>query len=157
MTKFTDVHMVTAINYSKLSSAKKLQCGAVLVTPDDKRILMIGYNGTPTGCNNVCEDYVCEECNTLNKTNICSNCGKTLTEMKTKDNVLHAEENCLIFCAKAGIKTEGCILYSTHLPCKNCAKLILGAGISKVYYRYPYRSTAGKEILDQNGIVVQQI
>lgn len=123
-------HLKVAKIYAELSSATRLKCGAVLVTPDNTRVLMCGYNGTLPGMNNQCE-----------ANNI------------TKDDVVHAEQNVLMACAKYGIKTEHCVLYCTHSPCIHCAKLIISAGIKIVVYIEEYRDPAGVELLKQNNII----
>ena len=120
--------------YAKLSYAKRRKCGAVLVTPDNKRILMGGYNGTLPGFPNVCEE-----------------------NNKTLEEVVHAEQNVITFCAKNGIKTDGCILYSTTLPCVNCAKLIISAGIKTVYFVEDYRDTRSLELFQKSGVGVYRI
>lgn len=127
--KMVDYHLMCAKLYSQLSASKRLKCGAVLVTPDNTRILMCGYNGTLPGRSNICEK-----------------------DDSTLDEVIHAEQNVLISCAKYGISTESCILYITHSPCINCAKLIIAAGISKVFFNTYYRDTNGLELLLESNI-----
>lgn len=123
-------HLKVARIYASLSSATRLKCGAVLVTPDNSRVLMCGYNGTLPGMDNTCENN-----------NV------------TKEDVVHAEQNVLMACAKYGIKTEHCVLYCTHSPCIHCAKLIISAGIKLVVYIEEYRDPAGVELLKQNNII----
>lgn len=115
---------------AKNSYAERLKVGAVLAKED--RIMATGYNGTPRGYNNECE-YI-----------------DTITgDKKTKDIVVHAEQNLLMFCAKHGIKTEGCTLYITHSPCITCAKLIASAGIKEVIYENDYRDREGLDLLNE--------
>lgn len=115
---------------AKNSYAERLKVGAVLAKED--RIMATGYNGTPKGYNNECE-YI-----------------DTITgDKKTKDIVVHAEQNLLMFCAKHGIKTEGCTLYITHSPCITCAKLIASAGIKEVVYENDYRDREGLDLLNE--------
>lgn len=127
--KMIDYHLMCAKLYAKLSTSKRLKCGAALVTPDNTRVLMCGYNGTLPGRSNVCE-----------------------RENITLDEVIHAEQNVLISCARYGISTDGCVLYLTHSPCINCAKLIVAAGISKVFFNTYYRDTSGLELLSESSI-----
>ena len=124
----------TAYIYANLCYAKRRKCGAVLVTPDNKRILMGGYNGTLPGFPNVCE-----------------------VNDKTLEEVVHAEQNVITFCAKNGIKTDDCILYSTTLPCVNCAKLIISAGIKTVYFVEDYRDRRSLELFQKSGVGVYRI
>ena len=111
---------------AKASYCKKYKVGAVIVKDD--RIISIGYNGTPTNSINNC----CEE------------------NGKTKDDVIHAEMNAILFAAKNGISTNGCTLYVTLSPCKDCAKNIIQAGIKKVIYKDEYKDTTGIKILSKS-------
>lgn len=127
--KMIDYHLLVAKLYANLSTAERLKCGAALVTPDNSRIIMCGYNGTLSGLDNTCEE------NSI-----------------TKAEVVHAEQNVLMACAKLGISTNGCILYCTHSPCIDCAKLIATAGISRVYFNSYYRKQEGLELLQRAGV-----
>lgn len=99
---------------AEMSKAERLKVGAVLVKDD--HIIAAGYNGTPRGMDNVCED----------------------SNGKTKPWVVHAEENVLIQAARSNNSTIGSTLYITHSPCESCAKLILQAGIKRVVYGVYY-------------------
>ena len=99
-----------------LSKAKKLQVGCVIVR--DNRILSIGYNGTPSGWDNCCEE-----------------------NGKTKPEVLHAEANAITKLAKSNESGDGASIFVTHSPCIECAKLIYQSGIATVYYKNNYRDT----------------
>ena len=129
--KFVDAHMAAAEVYSKLSSAKRLQVGCVVVK--DNTIIGIGYNGMPSGWTNDCEDAVQLSDDTV--------------ELKTKSEVLHAETNALAKIAKSTNSSEGSSLFVTHAPCLDCAKLIYQSGISSVYYRNSYRDEKGIDFL----------
>ena len=98
-------HLKAAEAYAELSRAKRLKVGAVIVKED--RIISIGFNGTPVGQSNVCED----------------NDGNTLP------SVVHAESNAIMFAAKNGMSTKNCTLVVTHSPCFECAKMIVQCGI----------------------------
>jgi dCMP deaminase len=139
--KFIDAHMSVAETYSKLSSAKRLQVGAVLVKNDT--IIGIGYNGMPSGWTNECEDV-----------ELLEDGGKILT---TKPEVIHAESNCLMKVAKSTNSTEGADMFVTHAPCIHCAKLIYQSGVRKVYYRNTYRDCDGIEFLQKSGILVENV
>ena len=137
--KWLDAFMDTAERFAELSSAKRLKVGAVVVK--DNRIISIGYNGMPAGWTNECEDeirYPDAE-------------GVTL---KTKDEVIHAEANAIVKLARDGESGSGSVMFCTHAPCVQCAKLIYGAGISKMYYRDAYRDTNGLDFLTATGVEV---
>lgn len=158
--KFCSFHMETAFNYANISSAQRLKCGAVLVSSDNTRVLMIGYNGTPSGQDNACENIKCSSCGITINSNyfddpFCPQCDQPNLHLVTKTNVIHAEENVILFCAKNGIPTQDCIMYTTHSPCTQCAKMIVGAGIKKVYYAQHYRDLSGLELLKNNGVEVE--
>lgn len=124
--------MDTAERFAQLSSAVRLQVGAVVV--QDNRIISIGYNGMPSGWTNVCENEL----------------------GTTKDEVIHAEANAIIKLARDGESGNGASLFCTHAPCVHCAKLIYGAGIKNVYYRNSYRDTSGIEFLNKCEINVEK-
>jgi dCMP deaminase len=131
--KWIDAFMDTAERFAQLSSAKRLQVGAVVV--QDNRIISIGYNGTPSGWTNDCEN----------------------NDGKTKDEVIHAEANAILKLAKSGDGGNGASLFCTHAPCVHCAKMIYGAGITKVFYRDTYRDTLGIEFLEKCNIDVERV
>jgi len=139
--KFIDAHMSVAETYAKLSSAKRLQVGAVLVKNDT--IIGIGYNGMPSGWTNECEDV-----------ELLEDGGKILT---TKSEVIHAESNCLMKVAKSTNSTEGSDMFVTHAPCIHCAKLIYQSGVRKVYYRNTYRDHDGVAFLQKSGIEIEKV
>ena len=125
-----------AFNTADLSYAVRLKVGAV--AERDNRIICCGYNGSAPGRNNTCE-Y--EEGG----------------ELKTKSEVIHAEQNLIAFAAKEGISLKGANLYITHSPCIMCAPLILAAGFSKVFYVHEYRSNQGINFLIESKIPVVQL
>jgi dCMP deaminase len=134
--------MDTAERFAQLSSAKRLQVGAVVVK--DNRIISIGYNGMPAGWTNDCEEIV-----------EVHEDGGVVT--KTKDEVIHAEANAILKLARDGESGNGSSLFCTHAPCIHCAKLVHGAGINKVYYRHSYRDTIGLDFLEKCNIEVEKI
>jgi dCMP deaminase len=140
--KFLDAHMQSAEVYSKLSSAKRLQVGCVIVK--ENTIIGIGYNGMPSGWDNTCEDVieVHED-------------GGVVT--KTKQEVLHAETNAIAKVAKSTNSTDGATMFVTHAPCIECAKLIHQSGINSVYYRNTYRDELGLNFLRKCDINVERI
>ncbi len=136
--KWIDAFMDTAERFSQLSSAKRLHVGAVVVK--DNRIISIGYNGMPSGWDNNCEQIVQHSDDTV--------------ELKTKDEVIHAEANAISKLAKSGDSGNGAYLFCTHAPCIHCAKIVYGAGISKVFYRDSYRDDSGIDFLTKCNIEV---
>ena len=149
--KFVDAHMAAAEVYSKLSSAKRLQVGCVVVK--DNTIIGIGYNGMPSGWTNDCE-YEVEEFQT--EYGVGSKLVKT-GELKTKPEVLHAETNALAKIAKSTNSSEGSSLFVTHAPCLDCAKLIYQSGINSVYYRNSYRDEKGIDFLKHCKVEVSKV
>ena len=141
MDKFDKAHMQTANVYAKLSPAKRLKVGCILVK--ENRIVSIGYNGTPSGWSNECEYPSKRGALTGN-----------VIELKTKPEVLHAETNAIAKVARSTESAEGTTLYTTHAPCLDCSKLIYQSGISAVYYEKEYRTEEGIKLLKKSGIPV---
>ena len=133
MRKFDDRYLEMAAIWAKNSYCKRRQVGALLVK--DKMIISDGYNGTPSGFENVCEDET----------------------GATKPYVLHAEANAISKVAKSGNSSEGSTLYVTASPCIECSKLIIQAGIKRVVYRDEYRLTDGVDLLRRAGIEVEKV
>ena len=131
--KYVDAHIRVAEIYASLSTAKRLQVGAIVVKGN--RVISIGYNGMPSGWDNNCEDE----------------------NYKTRPEVLHAETNAIAKLAKSNESGLDAAMFITHAPCLDCAKLIYQSGISNVYYRNAYRETAGVEFLLKSGVDVEQI
>ena len=119
--------------WSENSYCQRRQVGALIVK--DKMIISDGYNGTPSGFENICEDE-----NGI-----------------TKPYVLHAEANAITKVAKSGNSSKDATLYVTASPCLECAKLIIQAGIKRVVYRDAYRLTDGIDLLKRAGIEVEQV
>lgn len=139
--KFIDAYMDVADRFSRLSSAKRLQVGAIVVKDD--RIISIGYNGMPSGWDNDCEDVVQHSDDT--------------TQLKTKPEVLHAESNAIAKLARSSESGDGATLFVTHQPCMECAKLIYQSGIKEVYYAHPYRLNDGLDFLQKSKINVTKV
>jgi dCMP deaminase len=148
--KFIDAYMDVAYRFSKLSTARRLNVGAIIVKND--RIISIGYNGMPSGWDNNCEiefstsPWPAELPELLNIT----------YTLKTKPEVIHAEANAIAKLAKSTESGENSVMFLTHSPCIECAKQIYTAGIKKVFYREQYRSTDGLDFLNKCGIEVEQ-
>lgn len=129
---FDRVYLEITKNISVLSRACRRQVGALLVK--DNNILSYGYNGTPTGFDNHCEDEQCE----------------------TLPHVLHAEANAIMKACKEGRSTNGATLYLTFSPCYQCCKLIVQAGIKRVVYLDEHSDTSGLLLLDLANIERQE-
>lgn len=147
--KWIDAFMDTAERFAELSSAIRLKVGAVVVK--DNRIISIGYNGMPSGWDNVCEHVVDVE-----KTDPRYDYNHFSKELKTKDEVIHAEANAISKLAKSGDSGDGASMFITHAPCIECAKIIYGAGINTVYYRNSYRNNLGLDFLEKCKINVEK-
>ena len=119
--------------WAENSYCKRRQVGALLVK--DKMIISDGYNGTPSGFENNCEDE----------------------DFKTKPYVLHAEANAITKVAKSNNSSENATLYVTSSPCLECSKLIIQAGINRVVFSDSYRLNDGIELLKRASIEVVQI
>ena len=146
--KFVTLYMDFAERVAELSYCQRLKVGCVIISPEDDR-LFIGYNGTPPGEDNACEIEV----------DVCSERGEfeDYTELRTKDNVIHAEQNALDKITRSTGSSVNAIMFCTHAPCIQCAKRIVGSKISRLYYKYVYRETAGLEYLTKMGIEIKKI
>jgi dCMP deaminase len=141
-TKYLESYMKTAETFAELSSARRLHVGAIVVKDD--RIISIGYNGMPSGWDNNCEfEY--------------TNPQTKIPELVTRKEVLHAEQNALTKLVKSTESGDGAILFVTHAPCLDCAKLVYQSGINSVYYRNSYRNDDGINFLKKAGVTVQNI
>ena len=145
MDKWQSAYMDTAERFASLSTAVRLQVGTIVVK--DNRIISIGYNGMPAGWDNTCEDEIDEELSN----------GTTSYKLRTKAEVIHAEANAISKLARSGEAGLGADIYITHAPCVECAKLIYGTGIARVYYKTKYKSDDGIEFLKSCGIEVENL
>lgn len=131
--KYDKAYLRIAKEWGKLSYCSRKQVGALIVK--DRMIISDGYNGTPTGFENCCED----------------------DEGSTKWYVLHAEANAILKVAASTQSCKGATLYITLSPCKDCSKLIHQAGIVRVVYHKPYKDDSGIRFLEKAGIELQLI
>ena len=132
MEKFAHSYLEMAEIWAQNSYCKRRKVGALLVK--DRMIISDGYNGTPSGFENICEE-----------------------DGVTKPYVLHAEANAITKVAKSGNSSEGATLYVTASPCLECSKLIIQSGIKRVVYRDEYRLTDGIDLLRRAGIEVERV
>ena len=130
---FDQRYMRMATIWAENSYCERRKVGALVVK--DKMIISDGYNGTPAGFENICED----------ENNV------------TKPYVLHAEANAITKIARSNNNSEGATLYVTASPCIECAKLIIQAGIKRVVYGEKYRLTDGIDLLERAGITVDYL
>ena len=131
--KFDKAYLRIAKEWSKLSHCNRKQVGALIVK--DRMIISDGYNGTPSGFENFCED----------------------DEGYTKWYVLHAEANAILKVAGSTQSCKDATLYITMSPCKECSKLIHQSGISRLVYHIDYKDNSGLEFLEKAGVELQQI
>jgi dCMP deaminase len=148
--KFISAHMSVAEVYAQLSSATRLKVGCVVVKNDT--IIGIGYNGMPSGWDNVCEEVV-----DVPVTDPRYDYNNFTKELKTKPEVIHAEINAISKIAKSTNSSEGATMFITHAPCIECAKSIYQSGINSVFYRDTYRTDQGVKFLEKCGVTVERI
>lgn len=132
-TKYDIAYLKMATEWGKLSYCKRRQVGALIVK--DRMIISDGYNGTPTGFENICEDE----------------------QNQTKWYVLHAEANAILKVASSTQSCRGATLYITLSPCKECSKLVHQAGIKRVVYKTAYKDISGLEFLKKAGVELVHI
>jgi dCMP deaminase len=131
--KYDRAYLKMAQEWAKLSYCKRKQVGALIVK--DNMIISDGYNGTPSGYTNCCED----------------------DHGETHWYVLHAEANAILKVAKSTQSADGATLYITLSPCKECSKLIIQAGIKRVVFNKGYKDMSGIEFLSEYGIEVRHL
>ena len=145
--KHLKAFMKTAYTFAECSHALRLKVGVVIVK--DNRIISIGYNGTPHGWDNECEYKSFFEGD------------KQLAEPKlvTRSEVLHAETNAIAKVAQSSESCKDAVLFCTHEPCIECAKLIFQSGISEVYFKNTYDAAkgSGRDFLEKSGCVVEHL
>jgi dCMP deaminase len=128
--------------WAELSHATRKKVGALIVK--NNTIISDGFNGTPSGFENECEEAINNE-------------DGSFKEYKTKWYVLHAEANAILKVAKSTQSCNGSTLYVTYSPCTDCSKLIMQAGITRVVYLEEYRDTNGLDFLRRAGVEVKKI
>jgi dCMP deaminase len=131
--RYDRAYLRLAASWAKLSHCKRKQVGAIIVK--DAIIISDGYNGTPAGFDNCCENETGE----------------------THWYVLHAEANAILKVAKSTNNCKDATLYLTHSPCKDCSKLVLQSGIKRLVYQEAYKDTSGIDFLKSAGLDVEQI
>ncbi len=127
------VYLEMASSWANLSHCLRKKVGCLIVK--NGMIISDGYNGSPKGMENTCENI----------------------DGETHWFVIHAEQNAILKCAKWGHSCDGATMYLTHSPCKNCSKEILSSGISRVVYQNEYKDLDGINFLKSSGIIVEKI
>lgn len=154
------IYMRMAYQIAKLSYAKRKRVGCIIVK--DNQVVSTGYNGTPHGFKNDCEEIQTRKVDNPDHLEIliakgydCQDgcCSKEVT----KREVLHAESNALAKVSKSTLSSDGADMYITMSPCFDCAKLIIQSGIKRVFYSENYRDTSGIDILEEAGIEVKEV
>lgn len=135
------VYMGTAMLHARLSKARRAKVGAVLVTAQG--VVLTGFNGTAVGRPNNCEDEVFRWGNW------------NPPELATKQEVIHAELNCILKAAREGVSTLGATVYTSLSPCVPCSAMLVNAGISRLIYKNTYRNTEGLQLLESCGIITE--
>ena len=131
--RYDKAYMKMAQTWGELSHCKRKKVGALIVK--DRMIISDGYNGTPSGFENECEDE----------------------NHYTKWYVLHAEANAILKVAASAQSCEGATLYITLSPCRECSKLIHQAGIKRVVYSVKYKDRSGLDFLEKAGVILTQL
>ena len=131
--KYAKAYLRMAKEWAELSHCNRKKVGALIVK--DRMIISDGYNGTPTGFENPCEDE----------------------EGYSTWNVLHAEANAILKVASSTQSCKGATLYITLSPCKECSKLIYQAGIKRVVYQNGYKDNSGLKFLEKAGVEISHI
>ncbi len=131
--KYDRAYLRMAQEWGQLSYCKRKQVGALIVK--NRMIISDGYNGTPTGFENFCED----------------------DEGATKWYVLHAEANAILKVASSTQSCEGATLYITLSPCRECSKLIHQSGIKRVVYQKAYKDNSGLQFLQRAGVAIEHM
>ena len=131
--KYDKAYLRLAESWAKLSQCNRKQVGAIIVK--DEIIISDGFNGTPAGFDNCCENH----------------------EGLTHWYVLHAEANAILKVAKSTNNCKGATLYLTHSPCRDCSKLVLQSGIKRVVYKEAYKDPSGIDFLGNAGVEIVHI
>jgi len=131
--RYDRTYLEMALKWSSLSQCGRKKVGALIVK--NGMIISDGFNGTPSGMDNCCED----------------------DNGNTNWFVIHAECNAILKCAKWGNSCDGATIYQTHSPCKECSKMILQAGINRLVYVEDYKDSSGLDFLRESGIKIDKI
>jgi dCMP deaminase len=163
--KYLGTYMKTARLFAEHSSARRKKVGAVIVKDD--RIISIGYNGMPSGWDNMCEytefmpindpSAKYQDYPLVGNFWIDGHSVERRYRLKTKPEVIHAESNAIAKLAKSTESGDGASMFITCAPCIECAKMIYQSGISEIFYGEEYRSHDGIDFLNKCGLSVKQL
>ncbi len=163
--KFKFAFMDCAERFAQLSTATRAKVGAIIVK--DNRIISIGYNGMPSGWTNECETtttwndvpHMREKYIQDGAVMHDSPHGATWSRKRTKPEVLHAETNAIAKVAQSNESCKDAVLFCTHEPCIDCAKLIYQSGIKEVYFKNSYKADKGngRDFLEKSGLLVEHL
>lgn len=149
-TQWDNLFMHWADTVAQMSYAVRLKVGCVAVR--DRRVIALGYNGTPANEDNSCEELV--ESNQTDDTKFMVWKDNKNWKLITKPNVIHAEDNLIRFSKENNIELTGCTLYITHSPCAQCCDKIIDAKINRIVYKTHYRDISGLTKLRDNNIII---
>ncbi len=141
--KYNKLYLDIADRISQMSFARRLHVGAVIVK--NHNIISFGWNGMPAGWDNNCEDEIPDIT------------GDNEFVLRTKPEVLHAEQNAIAKLAKSTESGSGATMFITHAPCLDCAKLVYQSGINSVFYRNSYRNEDGIQFLEKCNVKVEKV
>ena len=158
--KYSTFYMDVAQRVAELSDGVRLKVGAVIV---NNSTMVYGFNGMPHGDDNTCEDRVEVQDGETTESFDCvteekdANGNVKKYRLVTKPEVIHAEINAIAKMASSTLNANGAVMYLTHSPCIDCAKVILQVGIKQVYFKEHYRSDAGQRFLLNRGVVCKPL
>ena len=152
--KLVEAYMQTAQVFANCSTAKRLKVGAIIVDPDTGAIISVGYNGTLPGSSNQCEEVIEKPAFWVHPDD-----EHLYFKYKTRDDVLHAEENAIAKLARSPSSADGAWMFLTHSPCIKCARLIVASGISRVFYAEQFngRLGCGLGLLHAHDVITFQV
>ena len=142
--KYRTLYMDIAERVAQMSYAERLKVGAII--EKDGRIISIGFNGMPSGMDNICEHCF-----------VAGNGTYDHVQLVTRKEVIHAERNAIDKLSSSNESGKNAVMYITHSPCLECSKSIHTSGIRAIFYKEEYRSTEGVEFLQKLGVAVHKL
>lgn len=142
--KYHTLYMDIAERVAQMSYAERLKVGAIV--EKDGRIISMGFNGMPSGMDNVCEHCF-----------VAGNGTYDHIQLVTRKEVIHAERNAIDKLSSSNESGKNAVMYITHSPCLECAKSIHTSGVQAIFYKEEYRSTEGVDLLQKLGVAVHKL
>jgi dCMP deaminase len=142
--KYHTLYMDIAQRIAQMSYAERLKVGCVI--EKDGRIISMGWNGMPSGMDNICEHCF-----------VAGNGTYDHVQLVTRKEVIHAERNAIDKLSSSNESGKNAVMYITHSPCLECAKSIHTSGVQAIFYKEEYRSTEGVELLQKLGVTVHKL